>query len=163
MIAGMRAHLAWGVLALALLVAACSGGDGVSKSGSPPTLPAAPATTGGQSSMAANERFCAGARRADERLKQTEVAGTAQVAADQYNSAAEAVRSMVDLTPDERREDARTMARAYDAYVEELRTAGWRAPSLPAGTRENLLGAPDVRAAGGRLGAYQQQICGAAG
>lgn len=70
---------------------------------------------------------------------------------------------MVDLTPDELREDARTMARAYDAYVEELRKAGWRAPRLPTGTREKLLGAPDVRAAGGRLGAYQQQVCGTAG
>ena len=54
-------------------------------------------------------------------------------------------------------------ARAYDAYVEELDKAGWRAPRLPAGTREKLLGAPDVLAAGGRLGAYQQQVCGTTG
>jgi len=163
MIGGMRAQLAWGALALALTVAACSDGDETSQIGSPSTLPAATVPTAGQFSSAANERFCAGARRADDRVKQTEVAGTAQVAADQYNSAAEAVRSMVDLTPDEFKEDARTMARTYDAYVEELRKAGWRAPNLPAGTREKLLGAPNVRAAGGRLGAYQQRVCGTAG
>nr|MDQ3643704.1 hypothetical protein [Actinomycetota bacterium] len=108
----MRAHLAWGAMALVLTVAGCLGGGGDSESGSSSTLPAATTTTGGPSSRAANERFCTGARRADERLKQTEVAGTAQVAADQYNSAAEAVRGMVDLTPDELREDARTIARA---------------------------------------------------
>lgn len=158
----MRAHLVWGTLALVLTVTACSGGDGDPESGSAVNLPPA-TTTRGQSSSAANERFCAGARRADERLRQTEIASTAEVAADQYHSAAEAVRGMVDLTPAELREDARTMARAYDAYVEELRKVGWRAPRLPAGTREKLLGAPDVRAAGGRLGVYQQQVCGTAG
>lgn len=144
---------------LALTVTACSNGDGESESGSPPTLPAATTTARGQSSSAANERFCAAARRTDERLRQTEVRGTAQVAADQYNAAAEAVRGMVDLTPAELREDARAIARAYDAYLEELRKAGWRPPLLPAGTRERLLGSPEVRAAGGRLEAHQKQAC----
>lgn len=112
---------------LALTVAACSGGDGDSERGSPPTVPAVTTTVRGQSSSADNERFCAGVRRTDERLRQTETPGTAQVAADQYNAAAEAVRAMVDLTPVELREDARTIARAYDAYLEELRKVGWRA------------------------------------
>lgn len=165
MIGRMRAHLAWGALALALSVAGCSGGDGGSESGSPSTLPAATATTTrGQSSAAATEGFCAGAGRADERLKQTEIAaGTAQVASDQYSAAAEAVRAMVDLSPDELREDARTIARAYDAWVEELRRSGWRPSRIPAETREKLLGSPDVRAAGDRVGAYQQRVCDTAG
>lgn len=156
----MRAELAGGVFVLALTVAACSGGDGDSEVGSPPTLPAATTTAAGQSSSAANYRFCVGARRADDLLKQTEVAATVQVAVAQYSAAAEAIRGMVDLTPEELRDDARTIARAYDAYLEELRRAGWRASQLPAGIREMLLGAPDVRAAGGRVGAYQQRVCG---
>lgn len=51
------------------------------------------------------------------------------------------------------------MARAYSAYVDELRKAGWSASRLPAGTREKLA-TPDVRAAGERAEAYQRRVCG---
>lgn len=148
-------------LALTLSVAACSGGDGDSASGSPPTLPAATSTTPARSSSAADGRFCAQARMADERVNQAQASGTPQAVADRYNAAAEAVRGMVDVTPDELKEDAETLVRTYDAFVEEMRKVGWSGARLPAGTTEKL-GAPDVRAAGGRIGAYQRQVCGTA-
>ncbi|MDQ3640169.1 MAG: hypothetical protein M3450_01555 [Actinomycetota bacterium] len=158
----MRAHLAGGALALALSVAACSGGDGDSESGSPPTVPAATATTRGQSSSADNERFCERLRRADELLNRARTSGTPQAVEERYNSAVEAMRGVVDSTPERLRKDAETLARGYDALVEEVRKAGWSLSRVPAGTIERL-GTPDMRAAGERLETYERQVCGTAG
>ena len=148
-------------LALALSFAACSGGDGDSGSASPPTVPAATATTGAQASKAADDRFCARLRTTDERLNQARASGTPQAVEDRYNSAVEAVRGMVDVTPDELKVDAETLVRAYEDFVDEMRKAGWIASRLPAGALDRL-GTPEVRAAGGRIEAYERQVCGAA-
>ncbi len=89
------------------------------------------------------------------------MAGTPQAVEERYKSAVEAVRGMVDLTPDHLKKDAETLARGYEAFVDEMRKAGWSGSRLPAGTMEKL-GTPEMRAAGGRLDTYEQQVCGTA-
>lgn len=158
----MRPHLAWGALALALGVAACSSGDGDPERGSPPTVPAATATTRGESTSADNERFCARIRTADELLNRARVSGTPQAVEERYNSAVEAMRAVVDATPERLKKDAEMMARGYDALVDEVRKAGWSLSRVPAGTIERL-GTPDMRAAGERLETYERQACGTGG
>jgi len=155
----VSARLALGAVALALSVAACSGDDRVLESGSPPTPPGAAATSRGEPASAANERFCAGVRATNEQLRQAKASGTVQAAEDRFSSAAKATRGMVEVTPDRLKADAETVAQAYVTYVDELRKAGWIVSRLPAGTTEKL-GAPDVKAAGGRLEVYQRQVCG---
>ena len=156
----MRARLVCAGLALVLSVAACSGGDGDSEGGSPTTAPAAAATQG-QSLNATNERFCERSRTADEMLNRARVAGTPQAVEERYDSAVQAMRAVVDVTPDRLKKDAETLARGYDALVELVRKAGWSLSRVPAGAIQSL-GTPEMRAAGDRIEAYQREVCGTA-